>query len=165
MASPLPDPQGIFNRAACARYISLLDFMFGFEKVRILLEHVGRTAVTTPDGNMISHVIQIGDCNASAMFQALMNHLFSPYMGVFMDIYIDDVMIYSHTIEDHVKHIKLVIDVLKRENFYLNLDKLHFIVSEVKLLGHIMGWNGIQMDPAKVDSVVNWKVPTNRDLL
>jgi len=165
MASPLPDPQVIFNRAACARYISLLDFMFGFKQVRILLEHVGQTAVTTPDGNMISHVMQIGNCNASATFQALMNHLFSPYIGVFMDIYIDDVVIYSQTIEDHVKHVRLVIDVLKHEKFYLNPDKLHFIVSEVKLLGHIVGRNGIQMDPAKVDSVVNWKVPTNQDLL
>ena len=82
-----------------------------------------------------------------------------------MDIYIDDIMIYSQTIEDHIKHVKLVIDILKHEKFYLNPEKLHFLAPEVKLLGHIVGQNGIQMDPAKVDLVVNWKVPTNQDLL
>ena len=161
MASPLPDPQGIFNQVAGSMYISLIDFLCGFEQVWILLEHVVQTAVTTPDGNIISHVIQIGNCNTLATFQALMNHLFSLYMRVFMDIYIDDLVIYFQMIEDHFKHIKLILDILKQERFYLNPEKLHFLVQEVKLLDHFVCYNGIQLDPAKVDSVMNWKVPTN----
>ena len=165
MASPLPDQQGIFNRVAQAKFMSLMDQAAAYEQVRIEPEHVSRSAVTTPDGNMVSNVIQIGDCNGPATFQALMNHIFSPYLGVFMDAYLDDIVVYSDTLEDHIRHVKLVLDILKREKFYLNPDKLFFLAPELKLLGHIISRDGIKMDPAKVDTVMNWKVPTNRDLL
>lgn len=56
-------------------------------------EHVERTAVTTPDGNMVSLVLQMGDCNGSATYQSLMNHIYSPYLGRFLDVYLDDVMV------------------------------------------------------------------------
>jgi hypothetical protein len=54
-----------------------------------------KTLFTTPDGTMINHVMQIGDCNAPATYQSLMNHIFAPYIGVFMDVYLDDIVIYS----------------------------------------------------------------------
>lgn len=98
-------------------------------------------------------------------YQALVNHLFSAYIGHFMDIYLDDIMIYSDCLEDHVKHVKLVLDILHREKLYFSQSKLRFIVWELKLLGHIVDDQGIQMDAEKVDSVLNWKVPTNQDLL
>ncbi len=62
---------------------------------------------------MVSLILQQGDCNAPAMYQALINHIFSPYIGVFMEVYLDNVIIYSDSIEDHVKHVKCIIDVLK----------------------------------------------------
>jgi len=119
----------------------------------------------TPDGNIVSLVAQQGDCNAPATYQALMNHIFSAYIGRFMDIYLDDIVIYSNTLVEHVEHVKLVIDILTREKLYLSKKKLHFIAPELHILGHIIDDDGIRMDPDKVDSVVNWKVPTNRDLL
>ena len=94
-----------------------------------------------------------------------MNHLFSAYLGRFMDIYLDDIVIYSDTLRDHVKHVKSVLDVLEREKLYLSRSKLHFISPELKILGRIIDDQGIRMDPTKVDSILNWKVPTNRDLL
>jgi hypothetical protein len=114
---------------------------------------------------MVSEVIQIGDCNGGSTCQALMNHLFAAYIGRFMDIYLDDIVIYSDTLDKHVKHVKMVLDVLKREKLYLSKGKLHFIQPELKILGHIVDNEGIRMDANKVDSVINWKVPTNRDLL
>jgi hypothetical protein len=114
---------------------------------------------------MESLVIQIGDCNAPATFQSLMNYLFSAYIGVFMDVYLDDIVIYSNTLEDHIKHVKIVIDILAREKLYLSQKKLQFLCKELKLLGRIIDDAGIRMDPAKVDSVLSWKTPTNRDLL
>lgn len=116
MTSPLPDPEGILRRAARRRFRSMMDGKDAYEQIRIDPAHVQHTAVTTPDGNMICHVIQQGDCNAPATYQASMNHIFSPYLGQFMDVYLDDVIIYSDTLEDHIKHVKLVIDVLTREN-------------------------------------------------
>ena len=118
-----------------------------------------------PDGNMVSQVIQIGDCNAPVTYQALMNHLLSPYIGQFMDIYLDDIMIYSNSLEEHVKHVKLVLDILEREKLYLSQSKLQFIEPMLKVLGRVIDDQGIRMDQDKVDFILNWKVPTNRDLL
>ena len=79
-----------------------------------------------------------------------------------MDIYLDDIVIYSDTLEDHVRHVKLILDILRREKLR---SKLRFIVPELKLLGRIIDNEGIRMDSEKVDSVMKWKTPTNRDLL
>ena len=98
-------------------------------------EHIKRSVVMTPDGNMVSLVVQMGDCNAPATYQALMNHIFSPYMGRFLDVYLDDVIIYSDTLADHVQHCKLAMDVLKKETLYLSKKKLCFLPAELKLLG------------------------------
>ena len=165
LTSPLPDIDGMLRRTASRKYRSTLDMKSAYEQIRIIPEHVARSTVTTPDGNMVSQVIQIGDCNAPATYQALMNHLFSSYIGRFMDIYLDDIVIYSDSLEEHVEHVKLVLDILKREKLYLSKTKLHFIAPELHILGRVIDDQGIRMDSAKVDSVVKWKVPTNRDLL
>lgn len=73
-----------------------------------------------------------------------MNHLFGQYIGVFMDVYLDDILIYSDT---------------------LNADKLRFLCSELKVLGRVVNDAGIRMDRDKVDSILHWKVPTSRELL
>ena len=165
MTSPLPDMEGMLRRTAGHKYRSTLDLKSAYEQIRVIPEHVPRTTVTTPDGNMVSHVIQQGDCNAPATYQALMNHLFSPYIGRFMDIYLDDIVIYSNTLDEHKEHVRIILDILEREKLYLSRNKVHFLQPSLKLLGRIIDDNGIRMDMDKVDTVLNWKVPTNRDLL
>lgn len=165
LTSPLPNMEGVLRRVASKPFRTTLDLKNAYEQIRIIPEHVERSAVTTPDGNMVSQVVQQGDCNAPATYQSLMNHLFSAHIGRFMDTFLDDISVYSDTLEDHVKQVKLVIDILAKEKLYLSKDKLHFIAPELKLLGRIVDDNGIRMDSDKVASVLNWKVPTNRDLL
>jgi hypothetical protein len=82
-----------------------------------------------------------------------------------MDVYLDDIFIYSDTMTDHIKHVKIVLDILRREKLYLSREKLRFIVPSLQILGRIIDDDGIHMDSNKVDSVINWKIPTNRDLL
>ena len=142
-------------------YHSIIDGQDVYEQIRVIPEHVERTAVTTPDGNMVSHVVQQGDCNAPATYQALMNHIFSKHIGIFMDVYLDDTIIYSDTLEEHVKHVSIVLQILKKEKLYLSETKLRFLCKEVKILGCVITDDGIRMDPEKVNQVVNWKVPTN----
>ena len=163
--SPLPDPEGILRRAAAHPFRSLMDGKDAYKQIRMEADHVDRTAVTMPDSNMVSLVIQIGDCNAPATYQALMNYIFSGYIGRFMDIYLDDIVVYSDTLADHIKYVKLIVDILAREKLYLSKNKLHFLKSELKILGCIISDSGIRMDPDKVDTVLNWKTPTNHDLL
>jgi hypothetical protein len=99
------------------------------------------------------------------MYQSLMNHIFAPYIGVFMDVYLDNIIIYSDTVEDHIKHIRTVLDVLRREKLYLSADKMQFFAEKPKILGRIIDEKGIVMDPHKVDCVRNWKSPTNKTQL
>ena len=164
LSTPLPDIDGILCHVAKGCYRSIIDGQDAYEQIRIVLEHVERLVVTTPDGNMISTMIHIGDCNAPTTYQVLMNHLFCNYIGRWMDVYLDDIVVYSDTLEEHIEHVRMVLNILKREQLYLSESKVRFLCKELKILGRIIDDKGIQMDPAKVDQVVKWKVPTNRDL-
>ena len=114
---------------------------------------------------MISTVIQIGDCDAPATYQVLMNHLFGNYIGWWMDIYLDNIIVYLNGLAEHTEHIKTMFDILRKEKLYLSEGKLRLLCREMKVLGHVINDDGIQMDPDKVDQVMNWKVPMNHDLL
>ncbi|KAJ3487529.1 hypothetical protein NLI96_g3480 [Meripilus lineatus] len=144
LASPLPDIDTILRNVARHVYWTGLDGNEAYEQIRIEPEDIWKTLFTTPDGTMESLVLQQGDCNGPATYQTLMNQIFAPYIGVFMDVYLDDIIIYSDTIEDHMKH---------------------FFARKLKILGHVIDKEGIAMDPHKVDKIANWKVPTNKSLL
>ena len=120
LASPLPDIETILRNVVTHPYHTLLDGKDTYEQIWVTPEDVPKTLFTIPDGTMVSHVMQIGDCNAGAMYQLLINHIFASYIGVFMDVYLDDIVIYSDTAEEHMKHIKMVIDTLHTNKFYLS---------------------------------------------
>ncbi len=165
LSSPLLHIDGILRRVSSSKYRSTIDLADAYEQVRVVPEHVDRTAMNTPSGTMVSLVMQQGDCNASATFQMIMTRIFAPYLGDFMDVYLDDIIIYSNSLEEHIHHVKMIIDMLDREKFYVSEKKLHFLQKELHLLGRVVSDNGIRMDPDKVDALCRWKVPTNRDLL
>ena len=145
----MPDMDAILRRVAKKPYRSVIDGKDAYEHIRIVPEHVERTAMAAPDGNMVSLVLQQGDCNAVATYQSLMNFLFGAYISVFMDGYLDDIIIYSDTLEEHVNHCKIVIDILKRERLYLSATKVRFLCPEMKVLGRILDDDGIRMDPIR----------------
>ena len=165
LASPLPDIEEILRAVSRHKYRSLIDGKDAYEQIRVIPEHVPRTIFTTPDGTMESLVMQQGDCNAGATYQTLMNHIFASYIGVFVYVYLDDIIIFSDSIADHVKHVRIVFNILRKEKLYLGPSKMQFFAEELKILGHIIDDKGISMDPHKVDKVTNWKNPTNKDLL
>jgi hypothetical protein len=165
LASPLPDIEEILREVSRHKYRSLIDGKDAYEQIRVVPEHVTHTIFTTPDGTMVSLVMQQGDCNAGATYQMLMNHIFASYLGVFVYVYLDDIIIFSDTIEDHVKHVRIVFDILRKEKLYLGPSKMQFFAEELKILGHVIDDKGISMDPHKVDKVLNWKAPTNKELL
>ena len=165
MSAPLPNIDRILHRISKGKYQFIIDGQDACEQISIVPEHLEHSTITTPDGNMISMVIQIGDCNAPAAYQALMNYLFGNYIGCWMGVYLDDIVIYLNTLEEHVEHVTTFLDILKHEKLYLSKGKLYFLCKEMRILGCLVGDVGIQMDPDKVDSVLNWKTPTNQDLL
>ena len=176
LASPLPDIEEILREVSRHKYRSLIDGKDAYEQIRIIPEHVSRMIFTTPDGTMESLVMQQGDCNAGATYQTLMNHIFASYLGVFVYVYLDDIIIFSDSIEEHVNHVRIMFDILRKEKLYLGPSKMQFFAEELKILGHVIDDKGISMDPHKVDKgismdphkvdkVLNWKAPTNKDLL
>ncbi|TFY56794.1 hypothetical protein EVJ58_g7424 [Rhodofomes roseus] len=161
----LPDMEGILRRVLCRQYWSMIDSKDAYKQICIEHEHIEQMAMASPDGNMVSLVLQQGDCNAVATYQLLMNHIYGPYLGKFMDVYLDDIIIYSDTVEEHLSHVKLVIDVLQEQKLYLSAEKQRYFCNEAKILRRIVDRDGICMDPDKVDSILNWKNPTNKELL
>ncbi|GJU22532.1 putative reverse transcriptase domain-containing protein [Tanacetum coccineum] len=101
-----------------------------------------------------------GLTNAPAVFIDLMNRVCKPYLDKFVIVFIDDILIYSKTKEDHEKHLKLVLELLKKERLYAKFTKCEFWLQEVPFLGHMVNHNVIHVDPSKIETVKNWKAPT-----
>ena len=141
--SPLPDIKMILCNVIPYPYHTLLDEKDAYEQICVMPEDVPKTLFTIPDGTIVSHVMQISNCNAGATYQLLMNHIFASYIGNFMYIYLDDIVIYSKMPEEHVRHVKLVIDTLRANKFYLSKHKLQFFMYELSILGHVIYHEGI----------------------
>ncbi|GJW86990.1 putative reverse transcriptase domain-containing protein [Tanacetum coccineum] len=100
-----------------------------------------------------------GLTNASAVFIDLMNRVCKPYLDKFVIVFIDDILIYSKTKEDHEVHLRLVLELLRKKKLYAKFSKCEFWLQEVQFLGHVVNQSGIHVDPGKIEAVKNWKAP------
>jgi hypothetical protein len=166
LLSPLPNMETILSNVLRHKYRSLIDGKDTYEQIRVVPKHVNRTIFNTPNGTMVSLVLQQEDCNGGATYQALMNYIFGSYIGVTLDVYLDDIIVYSDTVEDYVKDLRTVFDILRKEQLYLTSpDKLQFFAHRFKILGHVIDGRVLVMDLHKVDSILKWKTPTSKELL
>ena len=101
--------------------------------------------------------MSFGLTNAPAVFMDYMNRIFRPYLDKFVIVFIDDILVYSKTEEEHVEHLRTVLQILRDGKLYAKLSKCEFWKSEVKFLGHVVSKQGIAVDPAKVEAVMNWE--------
>ncbi|GJY90583.1 putative reverse transcriptase domain-containing protein [Tanacetum coccineum] len=122
-------------------------------------EDIPKTAFRTRYGHFEFTVMPFGLTNAPAVFMDLMNRVCRPYLDKFMIVFIDDILIYSKTREEHVEHLRLVLELLKKETLYAKFSKCEFWLKEVQFLGHVINDNGIHVDPSKIEAVKNWKAP------
>lgn len=128
---------------ARAKVKSKIDLSDADEQVRIIPEDVWKTAFATVYGTMISQVMQQGDCNAPSTFQRLMTHIFQQHIGRFVHAYLDDIFVYSDSIEDHKKHLRIVFESLRKADLYLKAAKCDLYSKRMDCLGHIIDDHGM----------------------
>jgi hypothetical protein len=157
----IPRIHDLLDAVLGSKYFTSLDLTSGYHQILISEEDRPKTAFRTPFGHFQFKVLIEGLTNAPATFQTAMNSIFHPYLRKFVVVYVDDILIYFWTEEEHKAHIRLVLDVLKREKFYVCKAKSNFAVEEIKFMGHIVNSEGIRPDPKKVEVVQNWPVPKN----
>jgi hypothetical protein len=103
--------------------------------------------------------MSFGLCNAPTTFMCVMNDVFRPFIDDFVIVYLDDILVFSGTWDEHVRHVKQVLDTLQREKLYVKLSKCEFGKIALVYLGHIVGGGQLKIDPSKVDVIVNWPEP------
>ncbi|GJU87870.1 putative reverse transcriptase domain-containing protein [Tanacetum coccineum] len=139
---------------------SKIDLRSGYHQLRVRDEDIPKTAFRTRYGHYEFQVMPFGLTNALAVFMDLMNHVCKPYLDKIMIVFIDDILIYSCNKEEHANHLRIILELLKKEKLYAKFSKCDFWISIVQFLGHIIDSQGIHVDPAKIEAVKNWASPT-----
>ena len=156
---PLPRIDELIDSLGGSAVYSSLDLQQGYNQIKIRAEDVSRTAFRTPMGHYEFVVLPFGLTNAPATFQAVMNRIFEPYIGRFVVVYLDDILVFSRNREEHLKHLETCLDVLRKQKFHAKASKCHWAKSELEYLGHIVSAEGVRMDPKKVSVVRDWPLP------
>jgi len=100
-----------------------------------------------------------GVTNAPTVFMDYMNRIFRPWLDKFVVVFIDDILVYSRTQEEHADNLRVVLDVLREHQLYDKLSKCEFWLEEVQFLGHVISAKGIAVDPTKIEIVLKWERP------
>jgi hypothetical protein len=149
------------DAVAGSAYFTLLDLTSGYHQILIFKEDRSKTAFMTSFGHFQFKVLIEGLTNAPTTFQTVMNSILHPYIRKSVVVYIDDILIFSKTKAEHQAHVRLVLEVLKHEKFYVCEAKSSFAQKEIKYLGHIVNEQDIRPNPKKVEAVQTWSVPKN----
>src|ERR687885_1514720 len=158
---PLPRIDDLFGQLQGASFFSKIDLRSGYHQVRVAEPDVAKTAFRTRYGHYEFLVMPFGLTNAPAIFMDLMNRVCRPFLDKFVIVFIDDILIYSKTEAEHESHLRQVLELLKENQLYAKFSKCEFWLREVQFLGHIICKEGIKVDPAKIEAVMNWKSPRN----
>jgi len=160
--TPFPNQEQIRMDVAKGKYQSKIDMSDAYEQIRVEPSDVWKTAFATVYGTFVSHTMQQGDCNAPATFQRLMTIIFREFIGRFVHVYLDDIFVYSDSIEEHEKHLELVFNKLRKAQLYLEESKLDLYSKKMNCLGHVIDDLGIHADADKMARVREWQTPRNK---
>ncbi|GJR33957.1 putative reverse transcriptase domain-containing protein [Tanacetum coccineum] len=156
---PLPRIDDLFDQLQGSSVYSKIDLRSGYHQLRVREEDIPKTAFRTRYGHYEFQVMPFGLTNAPAVFMDLMNRVCKPYLDKFVIVFIDDILIYSKNKQEHEEHLKLILELLKKEELYAKFSKCEFWIPKVQFLGHVIDSQGIHVDPAKIESIKDWASP------
>lgn len=156
---PLPRIDDLLDRLHGAKYFSKLDLASGYWQIPVKPDDVPKTAFRSRYGHYEFTVMPFGLCNAPATFQRMMNDVFRDCLDKFVLVYLDDVLIFSKTAEEHERHVRQVLELLRKHKLYAKLKKCEFGRTSIEFLGHVVSGEGISVDQRKIDAVKAWPVP------
>jgi len=156
---PLPRIGDLMDQLVGARVLSKIDLRSGYHQIKVKDEDMQKTAFRTHYGHYEYIVMTFGVTNAPGVFMEYMNRIFHTYLDHLVVVFIDDILIYSKSEEEHAKYLRVVLQVLKEKKLYARLSKCEFWLEEVSFLGHIIFGGGIVVDPSKVEAVSQWDTP------
>ncbi|GKA74447.1 putative reverse transcriptase domain-containing protein [Tanacetum coccineum] len=157
---PLPRIVDLFDQLQGSSMYSKIDLRSGYHQLRIKEEDILITAFITRYGHFEFQVMSFGLTNAPAVFMDLMSRVCKPYLDKFVIVFIDDILVYSKDEEDHGKHLKIILELLKKERLYTKFSKCDFWLDSVQFLGHVIDHSGVHVDPAKVEAIRSCAAPT-----
>ena len=137
----------------CAKYFSKLDLRSSYYKIGVRLEDVAKTVFRTHEGHYEFKVMPFRLTNAPATFQAAMNELFQPYLRTFVLVFFDNILVYSKTWREHVRHLDQSTHHLGRTAFFEKISKCTFGKEEVDYLGHIISKEGVKVDRSNIKAI------------
>ena len=144
-----------------AKWFSGLDLLSGYNQIPLRAEDIPKTQFVTPFGTYSYKVMSLGLSNAPSTFQNLMNQLFRQHLGKIVLVYMDDLIVFGKTQAEHAQNLATVLKVLHDAELHVSLKKCTFEKQELKFLGHIVGKDGIKVDPAKTKVIQDWPRPCN----
>jgi len=158
-AYPLPRIEESLDALTGAKWFSTLDLASGYNQVPVADKDRAKTAFCTAFGLFEFNRMPFGLCNAPSTFQRLMERIFGDQSFQSLLLYLDDVIVFSTTIEQHLQRLELVLDRLRQQNLKIKLSKCCFFQPEVRYLGHVVSSTGVSTDPEKISAVAKWNRP------
>ena len=156
----LPRIDDLFDQLQGASCFSKIDLRSGYYQLRIRREDVPKTVFRTRYSHYEFLVMSFGLTNAPAAFMDLMNRVFKPFLDRFVIVFIDDILVYSRSEEEHAEHLRIVLQTLREHQLYAKFSKCELWLDSVAFLGHVVSREGIQVDPKKIEAVMDWQRPT-----
>uniref|UniRef100_A0A388KQF5 Reverse transcriptase n=1 Tax=Chara braunii TaxID=69332 RepID=A0A388KQF5_CHABU len=152
---PMPHSDELFDRLAGNRFFTKIDLRSGYHQILVAAADQLKTAFRSQFGHYEFMVMPFGLTNAPATFQRAMSDIFKDILEQYVLVYLDDIPVYSRTLEEHLRHLRDVLDRLRRHGFYAKLNKCRFAQHKVNFLGHYVSDQGLHMDDAKITAIAD----------
>lgn len=156
---PIPNIDEILDKLGRSLYFTTLDLAKGFHQVEIADSDIHKTAFSVEGGHYEFLRMPFGLKTAPATFQRLMNNILSDLLNKVCLVYLDDIIVFSTSLDEHLNSLRLVMDRLKVANLKIQIDKCEFLKRETEFLGHIVTQNGIRPNPKKVECILKYPIP------